>query len=31
MINVNENEFKKKAESLGVACKLLKPGQEIEI
>lgn len=31
MIKVNENEFKQKLEKTGIACKLLKPGQEIEI
>lgn len=31
MIKVNENEFRQKLEKMGIACKLLKPGQEIEI
>lgn len=31
MIKVNENEFKQKLEKTGIACQLLKPGQEIEI
>lgn len=31
MIKVNENDFKQKLEKAGIACRLLKPGQEIEI
>jgi len=31
MINADENDFKSRLEKLGIACKPLKPGQEIEI
>ncbi|MBU0636512.1 metal-dependent hydrolase [Candidatus Micrarchaeota archaeon] len=31
LIRVNENEFKEKVEKAGFACKIVQPGQEIEI
>lgn len=31
MVQVNENEFKEKAENLGIRCELLKPGSSLEI
>lgn len=31
LIRVDENEFRQKLEKTGIACKLLEPGQEIEI